>query len=92
MKATDYTSCLICGWMVRKYSLTGISLIVFAILYSTSQGCFFCTVNWDFIELCTCLNRKEADLILQSFNERGIIKYDGVHYMTIDSEGNYGEG
>lgn len=83
---TDYTSCTITGWMTSKYSLTGVSLIIYAILFGKSQGQFTCPVNWEFIYACTGLNPKEVELFLQSFQDRGLIEYDGVFYKTINGE------
>lgn len=86
MKVTDYNSCAIMGWMVKRYALSGISLIIYAILYSTSQGSFYCVVDWDFIKACTGLKPSEAEPILNSFKERGMIEYDGINYKTINED------
>lgn len=83
-KVMDYRHCLIYGWMAKTYLLSGVSLIIYAILFSTSQGDFTCHVDWDFIKLCTGLTPNEVEPILQSFKERGMIEYDGIYYKTID--------
>ena len=82
----DYRSCVILGWMAKTYLLSGVSLIIYAILFSTSQGDVTCHVDWDFIKLCTGLTPSEAEPILQSFKERGMIEYDGIYYKTIDRD------
>ena len=79
----DYKCCTISGWMVKRYNLTGLSLIVYAILFSGSQG-FSCVVDWDYIKLCTEMKPSEVEPILQSFKERGMIEYDGLYYKTIN--------
>ena len=76
-----YNFC-IAGWMVNEYNLTGISLIIYSILFSLSQG-FTCVVNWDAIKACTDLKPAEVEPILQSFKERGMIEYDGIYYRII---------
>lgn len=86
MKVRDHSSCAIFGWMVKEYDLSGISLIIYAILYSTSQGRFSCFVDWDFIKACTGLKPSEVELILNSFKERSMIEYDGINYKTINNE------
>ena len=82
---TDYTYCTIFGWMVKRYNLTGLSLIVYAILFSESQG-WSCAVDWDYIKLCTEMKPSEVEPILQSFKDRGMIEYDGVYYKTINHD------
>lgn len=82
MRICDYTSCSIFGWMIKDYGLTGISLIIYAILFSESQG-FSSYIDWDFIMLCTGLKPKEAEPIVLSFKERGMIEYDGMTYRII---------
>ena len=81
----DYMSCTIFVWMVKRYNLTGLSLIIYAILFSGSQG-FQSPVDWDFIKLCTDMKPTEVEPILQSFKERGMIEYDGIYYKTINWE------
>lgn len=82
---TDYTYCTIFGWMVKRYNLTGLPLIVYAILFSESQG-FSRTVDWDYIMLCTEMKPREVEPILQSFKERGMIEYDGLYYKIINCD------
>jgi hypothetical protein len=86
MKNVSSKHCTICGWMVKKYGLSGISLMIYAILYSTSQDEFSCPVNWDFIKICTGLKPSESELILKSFKDRGMIEFDGIYYRTINDE------
>lgn len=81
----DYTYCAIFAWMVKKYNLTGLSLIIYSILFSQSQG-FSNTVDWVFIKMCTGMTPKEVEPILQSFKDRGMIEYDGIYYKTIKDE------
>ena len=85
MKVRDYRSCAIFGWMVKDYGLTGVSLIIYAILFSYSQG-FPSVIDWDFIMSCTGLKQQEAEPIILSFKERGMIEYDGTHYKTIQKD------
>jgi hypothetical protein len=86
MKVVSSRACLIAGWMVEKYALSGLSLIIYAILFSTSQDEFSCIVDWDFIKLCTGMIPSDAEPILQSFKERGMIEYDGLYYKTINDK------
>ena len=82
----EYRACAIFGWMASIYLLSGVSLIIYAILFSTSQGSFTCHVDWDFIKLCTGLTPNEVEPILQSFKEREMIEYDGIYYKTLDRD------
>lgn len=85
MKEFNNKYCLILGWM-RKLGLKGNRLIIYAILYSTSQHRFTNTVDWGFIKDCTGMKPSQAEKILNTFQEKGLIEYDGIYYKTIDLE------
>lgn len=78
--------CMISEWMAKKHNLSGLSLIVYAILYRPSQDRFSCFVDYDFIKTCTGLLRDETNRILKHFKERGMIDWDGSFYKTINKD------
>lgn len=77
--------CLIASWMAKKYSLKGNSLIVYSILYATSQDDFSMVVDYDFIKLCTGLKPSQVDTILERFRKRRMIEFDGMYYRTLNN-------
>lgn len=79
-------TCAISGWMAIEHNLSGLSLVLYAILFSTTQYCQSDVVDYDFIKLCTGMTPDDCEPILQSFVERGLIEYDGEYYSMIDKK------
>jgi hypothetical protein len=82
----DYKSFSVAAWMVNRYNLNGLSLLLYAIIFSQSQGFQYTLIDYNFIKAITGMTACDVGIILENFKQRGMIEFDGLLCKIIIDE------